>query len=343
VKDFNLGMGVHWINMGYKELVEIIQTAETLGYHMIAADNEKFYPYMYVTMTVIAENTSSVLVGSHVVDPYTQHPAMGAIAHASVDMVSGGRTVMILGAGGTGFREMRIHRARPAQMLKEAILFTREFWKAEPMEFHGEVLHFDHGQMNFTPRQGIPIYIASRGDLVLRAAGEVADGVMIATYAEPVGIRHGLDRVAEGARRAGRRLEDLTIFSRCDTCVSEDRKRAYDSIRNNVAIFLWTSYPDRKFVHRVGLEVPPALEEILAKRDYEMMLDHAYMVPDEFVDKLTWAGTPDEVAEKIARVVDMGIDNITIAPAPLKGGTIRDTVVACGEQVKPRVKALLSG
>lgn len=339
--DFNLGMGVHWINMSHGELVEVIRTAERLGYHMIAADNEKFYPYLYVTMTVIAENTSGVLVGSHVADPYTHHPAMAAIAHASVDMVSGGRAVVILGAGGTGFREMGIERTRPAQMLKESVQFIREFWKGEPLEFHGEVLHFNHGQINFEVRQDIPIYIASRGDYVLRAAGEVADGAMIATYAEPVGIQHGLNMVEEGARRAGRSLDDLVIFSRCDTCVSEDRALAYDSIRNNVAIFLWTSYPDRKFVHRVGLEVPQELEEILAKRDYELMLEHAYLVPDEFVDKLTWAGTPAEVAEKIARVVDMGIENITIAPAPLKGGSIRDTVVACGEKVKPMVKALL--
>jgi alkanesulfonate monooxygenase SsuD/methylene tetrahydromethanopterin reductase-like flavin-dependent oxidoreductase (luciferase family) len=149
--------------------------------------------------------------------------------------------------------------------------------------------------------------------------------------------------VEAGAQRAGRSLDDLTLFSRCDTCVSEDHDLAYDSVRNNVAIFLWCSYPDRKFVHRVGLEVPKELEEVIARRDYELMLDNAHLVPDAFVDKLTWAGTPGEVAEKIARVVDMGIDHITIAPAPMKGGTIRDTVVACGEKVKPMVQALLQG
>ncbi len=340
---FNLGMGLHWINMGHKELVDVIQQAEALGYHMIAADNEKFYPYLYVTMTVIAENTSDVLVGSHVADPYTQHPAMAAIAHASVDMASDGRGVMILGAGGTGFREMGIDRKRPAQMLKESVQFIREFWKGDPVEFHGEVLDFNHGQINFDVRQDLPIYIASRGDLVLQAAGEVADGAMIATYAEPEGIKHGLAMVEKGAARADRTLDDLVIFSRCDTCISDDHDLAYDSIRNNVAIFLWTSYPDRKFVHRVGLEVPAELEEVLARRDYELMLANAHLVPDEFVDKLTWAGTPEEVAEKIAKVVDMGITNITIAPAPLKGGSIRDTVVACGEKVKPIVDALLEG
>ncbi len=339
--DFKLGMGMHWIDMDYPALVEVIQTAERLGYNSICADNEKFYPYVYVTMTVIAENTTHVRVGSHVADPYTQHPAMVAIAHASIDKVSGGRAMMILGAGGTGFREMGIQRVRPAQMLKESVQFIRQFWKGEPMAFEGEVLHFDHGQINFAVRQDIPIYIASRGDLVLKAAGEVADGAMIATYAEPQGIKHGLKMVEEGAKRAGRTLDDLTIFSRCDTCVADDHDLAYNSIRNNVAIFLWTSYPDRNFVNRVGLEVPPDLEAVIAQRDYELMLANSHLVPNSFVDRLTWAGTPQEVAEKIARVVDLGIDHITISPAPLKGGTIRDTVVACGEKVKPMVEALL--
>ena len=128
---------------------------------------------------------------------------------------------------------------------------------------------------------------------------------MIATYAEPVGIRHALAMVEKGARRSARKLEDLTIISRVDACISEDRQAAYEAVKPMVGVFLWTSYPDRKFVHQVGLQVPDELEAIIAQRDYNLMAPNAHLIPNEFVDKFCWAGTAEEVALKVAEVAKM--------------------------------------
>jgi hypothetical protein len=57
-----------------------------------------------------------------------------------------------------------------------------------------------------------------------------------------------------------------------------------------VGIFLWTSYPDRSFGRRVGLEVPAELEDIIAKRDYNLMVPNEHLIPDTFVGKFCWAG-----------------------------------------------------
>ena len=122
-----------------------------------------------------------------------------------------------------------------------------------------------NGRLNVVPqRSNIPIVVATRGNLVLQIAGEVADGVMIATYAEPIGIRHALSMVAKGAKRAGRSVEDISLISRVDACISQDRQAAIEAVKPMVGVFLWTSYPDRAFVHRVGLQVPDELEQIIA-------------------------------------------------------------------------------
>ena len=81
---------------------------------------------------------------------------------------------------------------------------------------------------------------------------------MIASYATATGVRHALERVRLGAERSGRRLEDLELFVRVETCLSDDPGAAREASRPLVAMRLGSSYPDRGFVHAVGLEAPPA-------------------------------------------------------------------------------------
>jgi 5,10-methylenetetrahydromethanopterin reductase len=339
--DLKLGLGLFWYQMTYDEMVALIEEAEALGYSQIWADNEKFFHYMYVTATVIAEHTQKVQIGTFVADPYVHHPAITAMAIGSLDEVSHGRASLVMGAGGTGMPEMGIVRRKPALAIKEAIHVIRGLWAGETVDFHGEVIQFNKGKLHFQARPDIPIYVASRGDLVLQTAGEVADGVMIATYAQPAGIQHALDMVKVGADRCGRSLEDLKIISRVDTCISKDRKKAYDALRTIVMGLLWLSYPDRKFVHYMGLEVPKAIEEVLAQRDYNLMLHNTHLVPDEFIDTFCWGGTPEEVAEKVYQVAQMGIENITFLPHSLEGESVEETVRAFATIVKPMVEKAL--
>jgi 5,10-methylenetetrahydromethanopterin reductase len=338
-----LGMGLHWLEDDtYEDLVALVKEVEELGYAQIWVSNEKFFHDMYVVATVVAENTSRINIGTFVADPYTHHPALTALAVGTLDAVSGERAILGLGAGGTGFPVMGIKRVKPAQAIKEAAQVIRRLWAGETVDFQGEVIECNNGRLNaLPPRPDIPIIVASRGNLVLQTAGEVADGVMIATYAEPVGIRHALAMVEEGARRAGRSLDDLTVISRVDACVSHDRRAAYDAVKPMVGVFLWTSYPDREFVHRVGLEVPAELEAIIARRDYNLMAPNAHLIPDEFVDKFCWAGTPEEVARKVGEVARMGIHNITFLPHPPAGGDIRETMCEFAQTVKPTVDDML--
>lgn len=343
--DIKLGLGIHWRESQSREdLVDLVREAEEMGYDQLWISNEKFFRDMYVTATLVAENTERAKVGTFIADPYSHHPALTAMGVGTLDDVSHGRAILGLGAGGTGFPVMGIKRIKPARAIEEAAHVIRQLWQGKTVRFHGEVIEVNDGRLNITPaRQDIPIIVATRGNLVLQTAGRVADGVMIATYAEPVGIGHALEMVKKGADDAGRFFEELTLISRVDACISRDRRAAYDAVKPMVGVFLWTSYPDREFVHRVGLEVPDKLEEIIAERDYNLMAPNAHLIPDEFVDKFCWAGTPEEVADQVAEVVRMGIPNITFLPHPPQGGTIHETVREFAQTVKPMVEGMVEG
>lgn len=341
--EIKLGMGLFWKDESYDEVVALIEECEALGYHQLWISNEKFFRDMYVTATVAAEHTSKPMIGTFIADPYSYHPALTAMAAGTLDEVSGGRAILGLGAGGTGFPAMGIERRKPAKAIKEAVLLIRDLWRGGVVNFQGEVIQFRSGRLNFEARPDIPIVVATRGNLVLQTAGEVADGVMIATYAEPAGIRHALSMVEKGAQRVGRSLDDLTIISRVDACISQDRRAAIEAVKPMIAVLLWTSYPDREFVRRVGLKVPDELEEIIAKRDYNLMAPNAHLISDEFAEKFSWAGTAEEVAHKVAEVVNMGIENITFLPHPPAGGTVHETMREFAQTVRPMVEEMVGG
>ena len=343
-RTIKLGTGLHWLDAySYSDVVALIQKIESLGYDQLWISNEKFFHDMYITATTAAVHSKDLKIGTFVADPYSHHPALTASAIATLDKVSGGRAILCMGAGGTGFPVIGIKRSKPAKAIKEAVQVIRGLWKGEVVDFEGEVIQCHNGTLNLSTRADIPVVVASRGNLVLRSGGEVADGVMIATYAEPIGIQHAIDQITIGAERAGRDIKQIEIISRVDACICEDRRAAYDAVKPMVGVFLWTSYPDRTFVKKVGLQIPDEVEVIIAKRDYNLMVENAHLIPDEFVDKFCWAGTAEEVAQKVADVVAMGITNITFLPHPAVGRTIDETIEGFANVVKPYLEDQLNG
>ena len=83
-----------------------------------------------------------------------------------------------------------------------------------------------------------------------------------------------------------------------------------------VARMLTSSYPDRSFVQALGLELPPAFEEIAAQRNRQLSTEMAHLVPDEVVDAAL-----DEAPQRADRRGQEGGD-----------GHLLDTVLDVGQQ-----------
>ncbi|MFQ5850215.1 MAG: LLM class flavin-dependent oxidoreductase [Candidatus Binatia bacterium] len=318
--------------------IEIVRMAEALGFARLWHSNEKFGRDMVASMTLSATQTRTIKIGAAVADPYSVHPALTASAIATVDEISGGRALVAMGAGGSGFPAMGIGRVKPATAIREAIEIMRGMWRGETVTLKGKVIRIYGGRINFSARQDIPIFIATRGGAVLRMAGEVADGVMIATMATPEGVSGAWNLVVEGTEKASRSPADLEVMSRVDCCVDPDQHRAREGVKLMIAFLLWSSYPDRSFVAQVGLKVPDELEALIARREYELMDKAGHLVPEDFVDAFAWAGTPEEVARKIGSVVNLGIRRVGCWVLPPPGGDLESVVKLLAEKVIPRVR-----
>jgi len=321
----------------------LAQKSEELCFDVIWHSNERFFREMFVRMASSAMATTRITLGGAVVEPFAVHPVLTAQSIASVDELSGGRTTLAIGAGGSGFQMMGIKRQHSARALREAYTILKPLLSGEEVTFEGELIQAYKARLQFKPVGPVPLWIATRGDLTLETSGEYAEAIMLATYAHPDGIGKALELIHIGAKKAGRSLEKVRILSRVDTCVHVDPKIAYDGTRHMIARILWGSYPDKSFINRAGLNLPKDIEELLVKKDNSLVPQIARLIPDNFVDAFCWAGTPAMVADRIVAIARAdGIQEFGFWVLCAQGQTREEAMELIAQDVIPRVQLALN-
>jgi 5,10-methylenetetrahydromethanopterin reductase len=329
-------------NAPLARMVERVKLAEASGYDTVWLADERFYREVYSCLSHFAAHTKRVLLGPCVTDPYARHPALTAMAIATLDEISGQRAILGIGAGISGFAEIGIERRKPARAIREAIEVIKALLRGEQVDYDGEVIRFAKGRLSFTPvRARIPIYVASNGPLGQRAAGAVADGVIMegcASIEEVAALRAEVDR---GARQAGRDPSAVKLVARLNTCLAADGRAARDKLRPNVAYLLGAGRLKFATAAARGLTLPAEAMASVAGAVYaEGVKPYLPLLPrisDRHVDAFMLAGTVDEVAAHVTALRKAGIDSIIVMPFAPEGGSIEDTILRFGSEVWPKV------
>lgn len=317
----------------HKDLMRYAALSEELGFDAFWYADEKFYRETYTGLAACALATSRIALGTGVTEPYTRHPALTALAIASLDELSGGRAVLGLGAGRVGFPQMGIALERPAVRLREAMAVIRRLWAGERFTFAGEIIAWNDAQLQFPARAGIPIYLAADGPHTLRLAGEVADGVIIPHCASPLILRSKLDLVQQGRAKTGR-PSGPEVLARLDVSLSRDRENALYQGRLRIARFLWSQYPKIGYLETHGLTLPAELDRRFREagpfqrtQERAAFLPFADAIPAELVLPIACAGTPEDVAGQLRAVLAAGADGV-MAYLQIPPGETMESVLA---------------
>ncbi|MDF9744500.1 TIGR03560 family F420-dependent LLM class oxidoreductase [Natrinema salsiterrestre] len=275
--------------------------AEALGYDAVwledhfqswIGDPRRATQECWTTLSAVAEATDRVRLGSLVTSQSYRHPALLAKMGATVDRLSDGRLELGLGGGwyadeydrfGYEFREPPAERLR---RLAETIEIVRGLWTEETYSHEGEHLDVDLEDAFCEPRPvqdpHPPIWIGGGGEeFTLRYTAELADGWNYGTL-EPDGFAEKLDVLREH-------------------CESEDR---YDEIRKSAELFVF-----------VGKTTAAAEEKREAFRS-EFLPDDPADPREFFLSgylETAPTGTPDEVRDRLAEYVDVGIEEVMLA------------------------------
>ena len=323
-------------------LGEIARTAEALGYDDLWIADERFFREVYACLTVCALRTTRIRLGTCVTDPYSRHPALTAMAIATVDEIAGGRAVLGLGAGVSGFRELGIDSSHSATALREAIELIRPLLAGQAVTLKGQQVAFQGGRLDFVPaRAAVPIYVASQRAAGCRVAGRLADGaIMQGCVAEPL-LAFFRETVAAAAREAGRDPAAIDLVARINVCVEDDQQAARDVMRPTVVRSLSAQRPDFFTFTTAGVAVPPALRDAVMSLPYTHdpapLRALSAQVPGDLVDAVTLAGPPAVVARGVARLARGGITQLMIYPLAADG-RVETTIERFQREVMPLVR-----
>jgi F420-dependent oxidoreductase-like protein len=171
-------------------------------------------------LAYLAAKTSSVRLGTFVVQLGSRSPALLATSALSLQELSAGR--FILGIGTSGPRVMEgwhgVRFRKPVQTTRETIEIIRTVSRGERLEHAGEIYPLplpDSRGSALKPLvrpDHVPVYVASMGPRNLELTGEMADGWLGNAFI-PEAAEVFLGPLRDGAQRGGRSLDQLDLVA----------------------------------------------------------------------------------------------------------------------------------
>ncbi len=288
--------------------VEYIRRAEELGFAGVGlGDNLSAGHDIFVTMALAAAQTSRITLYPAAANPVTRHPAVLANLARSLAEQAPGRVKLAIGRGG---RELVANGLKPAGLsqLRDALALIRNCFR----EWNDDLAP--------------PLMLGASGPRTLELAGEVADEVLLQVGPDPQARAEALDRVREGAVRAGRSRQGLPITDYVLVSVEDDREAA---LRRALP---WLRYMVGAGTFQLALAAHGLSPDDLGSQ--EALLSD---LPQQLADILLIAGTPDEVARRFERVADSGVQRVCcMVPGGPK--VHRRTLEALAQRVLPAVR-----
>jgi alkanesulfonate monooxygenase SsuD/methylene tetrahydromethanopterin reductase-like flavin-dependent oxidoreductase (luciferase family) len=258
--------------------VEQVLAAERSGLDVVGIQDHPYQRRFFDTWTLLAYaagRTERIRLIPDVINLPLRQPAVLAKAAASLDVLSGGRVELGLGAGAfwDGVAAMGGPRRTPKESvdaLIEAIEILRGFWSGErSLTFEGEHYSVRGAQPGPPPAHRIGIWLGAYGPRMLRVTGRLADGWLpsIGTRFLPddavAGAQAAIDEAARKADRDAAEIERAANVTALGDDPAGQLARVFSDLGFATA---FVSVPDDDrvgFVRRLGEDVAPRVRELL--------------------------------------------------------------------------------
>jgi len=294
-----------------REGMQYVQYAEQKGFEAVWQAESRLVRDAIVPMAAFAATTERIKVGSGVINNWTRNAALIAATFLTLDDLAPDRVLLGIGAWWDPLaKNVGIDRRKPLQAMREVVESVRRLLKAETVTYHGEFVHLEgvkldvvHGR---TGPRNVPIYIGATGPQMMELAGEIGDGVVLNYLVSPKYNDEAMERLDAGAKRAGRRVEDIDRPQLVVCSMDPDRKRALDGARKLVTQYL-AQQPHFAKAIGVSADLLDQIKSVLSWPATEEEIERAMeFVPDEIVQLISASGTPEECRAKVQEYIDHG-------------------------------------
>jgi len=287
-----------------REGLEYVRYAEQRGFEAVWQAESRLVRDAIVPMAAYAAVTERIKVGSGVINNWTRNIGLLAATFLTLDDLAPNRIICGIGAWWDPLaRNVGIERKKPLVAMRETVTVLRRLLNMERVTFHGEFVHVDgieldvvHGRRE--PRN-VPIMIGATGDQMMELTGEIADGAVLNYCVPPEYNERALELLENGARKAGRTLDDLDRPQLIVCSVDHDHDKAIDSTRMLLTQYL-AQQPHIAKASGVSAEVVSEIQSILGWPATKEQINKAkHLVPEELIHRITASGTPEEARAKV--------------------------------------------
>ena len=303
------------------ELIALAQEAERLGYDSAWAA-EAWGTDAATVLSWLAATTTTLKVGSAILQIPARTPAATAMTAATLDLMSGGRFLLGLGLSGPQVVEGWHGQpwGKPLTKIREYVEIVRAVLRRETLEHDGEHYRIPYSDPGATGlgkplklmarplRADIPIYLAVFKPRSVELAAEIADG-WLPIFFSP-------ERARETFPAPFARGDGFDIAPAVPALVSDDVESARDALRPYYALYIGgmgargtNFYND--LVAGYGFEAE-------AKKIQDLFLDGkqrdaAAAVPDALIDEMALVGPPDRIRDRLAAWKESGATTMLVS------------------------------
>jgi probable F420-dependent oxidoreductase len=300
-------------------------------------DSHVLWREPYVLLTLMAQATTRLRLGTCVTNPATREPTVTASALAVLDEVSGGRMDLGIGRGDSA---RRVLGKPPTTMatLEEAVGVIKGLVEGRAVEYEGA-----HLQFNWTGAWTLPVWVAGYGPMALAMTGRVADGLIL-QLADPDLIRWFVSQVRDAARAAGRDPASISVQAAAAAHVApleagRERTRWFPALVSNHVVDLVNKYPRD--------QLPASLTGYVRDREGYDYLHHAEVgssnaafVGDEVTDRFCVLGDVQAHVAKLTELAEAGVDQFNVY---LMNGDEEAQLEIYGREIIPALRGVESG
>lgn len=305
--------------------LDYVQYAEEKGFDAVWQAESRLVRDAIVPMAAYGAVTEKIKIGSGVINNWTRNIGLLASTFLTLDDLAPDRMICGIGAWWDPLAEnVGINRRKPLTAMRETVEILRRLLNMENVTFEGEFVQVKgieldvvHGRKE--PRN-VPIMIGATGPKMLQLSGEISDGVVL-NYCVPVEYNEmALENIEIGAKKAGRKLEDIDRPQLVVCSVAEDHDEAFDSSRELLTQYL-AQQPHIAKASGVSSDIVAEIQSILGwPATHEQIQAAKHLVPDDLIERITASGTPEEARAKVDKYREYGCTTPILYPV---GGDVK--------------------
>jgi 5,10-methylenetetrahydromethanopterin reductase len=286
--------------------------AEAHGWDGLAlTDSQNLTGDVFAGLALAAQATKRLLLATGATNPATRHPAVIASAIATIQAESGGRAWLGIARGDSAMAYIG-RKPMPLGAFETALSQIQTYLHGGEVDQDGFA-----SRIEWLRRAGMPpppMSVAATGPRVIEIAARVADAITFSVGADPTRLRPAIELAQK--TRAATGQAPLRLGAYVNAVAHPNIDVARELVRGRMGVYARFSTMSHSVMDALPEADRKVAQDLVDSYDLQAHAAtgarHAAALVDDFVDRFGIVGPSDQVAHRLAELVDLGLDHIVV-------------------------------